>query len=276
MTKFYVYQLRAENEELPFYIGKSFDGSKRYIEHCHSARCKTNSCYNTLKSKKIRKLWKQQLVFVEEILAVVENEELALILESELIKKYGRRDNKTGILCNHTDGGEGGYGKIISEETKQKMSDSKKGNKINVGRLRPDMKERWSKPITMFSESGQVEQYFASLQECMNITGIHKATISMCLLDKCKYASDKHGVKHQFKFGNINEPIAPLITNWQKIEKVYQYDTNLSLIYEFTSVQAAALHTGISESSIRNCIRGASRTAGNFIWTKNLLTTVGE
>ena len=31
--KFYVYQLRVEDEELPFYIGKSFDASNRLAEH---------------------------------------------------------------------------------------------------------------------------------------------------------------------------------------------------------------------------------------------------
>lgn len=60
-------------------------------------------------------------------------------LEIELISKYGRINNKTGILCNMTDGGEGRYksrnskesiektrqfhlGKKLSEETKLKMS----------------------------------------------------------------------------------------------------------------------------------------------------------
>lgn len=42
-------------------------------------------------------------------------------LEKILISWYGRKDLKTGILCNLTDGGEGGYGAIVSETTREKM-----------------------------------------------------------------------------------------------------------------------------------------------------------
>lgn len=269
--KFYVYQLRVENEELPFYIGKSFTGSKRYIEHCHEARCKTSPKYNFFKSKKIRKTWRQGLVFVEEVLANFETEELALIVEAELIKKYGRRDNNTGILCNHTDGGEGGYGKIITEETKQKMSLAKKGNKINVGRKRPDMKERWSKPLTMFSENGQVEQHFASLQECMDVTGIHKATISDCLNDKFHTATDNQGIKHQFRFGTLTEDITPVVRLIQnKFGKIAQYDLKGNFVAEYSSVVEAAKLTNISAFCIRLVLRNKQLTAGKYFWKQQL------
>lgn len=52
-------------------------------------------------------------------------EDQALSLEIELIAEYGRKDNGTGILRNRTDGGEGLTG--ISEKTRQKMSEAKKG-----------------------------------------------------------------------------------------------------------------------------------------------------
>ena len=48
-------------------------------------------------------------------------------IEILLIEKYGRKDLGTGNLVNLTDGGEGALGVIISEETKQKMSEAKKG-----------------------------------------------------------------------------------------------------------------------------------------------------
>jgi hypothetical protein len=49
--------------------------------------------------------------------------------EKEFICLYGRQDTNTGILCNMTDGGEGGIGVVVSDEAKKKLSESKKGYK---------------------------------------------------------------------------------------------------------------------------------------------------
>lgn len=48
--------------------------------------------------------------------------------EIEFIKLYGRRDLNKGILVNMTDGGEGTIGKILSDETKSKISKKVKEN----------------------------------------------------------------------------------------------------------------------------------------------------
>jgi len=48
--------------------------------------------------------------------------------EIELISLYGRKDLRTGTLCNMTSGGEGVVGNVVSDETKVKMSDAKKKN----------------------------------------------------------------------------------------------------------------------------------------------------
>lgn len=54
---------------------------------------------------------------------------MAVIREQYWIKFYGRKNNGTGILCNMTNGGEGSYGRILSNETKIKISESNKGKK---------------------------------------------------------------------------------------------------------------------------------------------------
>jgi hypothetical protein len=56
----------------------------------------------------------------------IEHEE-AKKIEMLLIEKYGRRDLGTGNLVNLTDGGEGCLGVIVSEETRQKLSEAHKG-----------------------------------------------------------------------------------------------------------------------------------------------------
>jgi hypothetical protein len=54
-------------------------------------------------------------------------EEWAHFMEMEFIDLYGRLNDGTGILENWTDGGEGCSGRIMSNESKQKMSEAKKG-----------------------------------------------------------------------------------------------------------------------------------------------------
>ena len=53
--------------------------------------------------------------------------ENACKIEKLLIEKYGRKDLGLGNLVNMTDGGNGTFGLIMSEETRQKMSEAKKG-----------------------------------------------------------------------------------------------------------------------------------------------------
>jgi hypothetical protein len=48
-------------------------------------------------------------------------------IETLLIEKYGRKDLGLGNLVNMTDGGEGALGVIVSEETRQKLSEAQKG-----------------------------------------------------------------------------------------------------------------------------------------------------
>lgn len=52
--------------------------------------------------------------------------------EIYMIFVLGRKDLGTGILRNMTDGGEGCAGRVLSEETKKKLSDSHKGKRKSV------------------------------------------------------------------------------------------------------------------------------------------------
>lgn len=61
------------------------------------------------------------------------SEDEAFELEMSLIIKYGRRQIDTnGILANRTLGGEGPSGRIMSNETKSKLSKAKTGIKIHT------------------------------------------------------------------------------------------------------------------------------------------------
>ena len=107
----------------PIYVGKGCgDRYKRHLE------CLMNEKLNTYFYRKIRKIKKETeknpiIQFVSETLT----EQEAFKLEIYLIWAIGRSDLRQGVLINHTHGGDGTYGHCRSEESKQKMSESRKG-----------------------------------------------------------------------------------------------------------------------------------------------------
>lgn len=52
--------------------------------------------------------------------------------EIYMIAVFGRKNNKTGILRNYTDGGEGVTGIVFSDESKAKMSRSRTGKRASL------------------------------------------------------------------------------------------------------------------------------------------------
>ena len=119
-NEFYVYMLLDPRKfYLPFYIGKG--KGYRYNDHLGK---KLSSDTNQLKKhviEKIRKtnqqpkimIWKSELT-----------EREAFALEKELVLRFGRRVDNTGILTNLTNGGEGLSGHQFSEEHRRKIGEA--------------------------------------------------------------------------------------------------------------------------------------------------------
>ena len=104
----YVYKhIRPDTNEV-FYIGI---GTKK----------------NRINDNKSRnKFWKNIVKKYGIIREIIEDNltwDEACIREKHWINFYGRKNNKTGILSNMTDGGEGSYGRNLSIETKKKISE---------------------------------------------------------------------------------------------------------------------------------------------------------
>jgi hypothetical protein len=59
-------------------------------------------------------------------------------IEILLIEKYGRKNLGLGNLVNMTDGGEGALGVVVSEETRQKMSEKQKSKTPMLGKTHSD------------------------------------------------------------------------------------------------------------------------------------------
>jgi hypothetical protein len=113
--EFYVYQLRLENSETPFYIGKGKNGRKDV--HLQPWSMKKRSHKNHV----IKKAAMDGIRVIAEILHDGLTEEQAHAKEIELIAFYGRRI-KGGCLTNATDGGEGPSGYRHSEITRAAMA----------------------------------------------------------------------------------------------------------------------------------------------------------
>jgi len=107
-NKFYVYVHTRATDGSIFYVGKG-EGKRAWNvsrRNKHWKNIATKHGYNVT------------------ILLNNLTEEQAFILEKQAIATLGRES-----LCNMTDGGEGSSGRIPSEETRKKLSESGKGRK---------------------------------------------------------------------------------------------------------------------------------------------------
>jgi len=143
MNEFYVYLLCYPITELPFYVGKG-KGNRAWK---HSKFVKSNGC-NSFKYNVIRKINEQGLEPIIKIIDSNLSEQIAFELEMFMIDMLGRRNNNTGMLTNMTDGGEGVSGYKHSEESKQRISEANKGKIISE-----ESKQRMRKPR---SEAGRL------------------------------------------------------------------------------------------------------------------------
>jgi group I intron endonuclease len=129
--RFYVYLfLRSEDsvhgkKYSPYYVGKG-RGRRAYEKYGRTVPAPKDKSY---------------IVFVQEGLT----EDEAFALEIYCIRMYGRIDTGTGILRNRTDGGEGGSGAVVSEETRRKLSESRRGERHYLWGRRGELCPLWGR-----------------------------------------------------------------------------------------------------------------------------------
>lgn len=108
-----VYRHIRKDKQEPFYIGIGHNVKRAF------KKSQRNEMWNYIVAKTD---YEVEIMFEDVSWSFCKEKEI------ELISLYGRKDLRTGTLCNMTSGGEGVAGNVVSEETKQKMSIAKKKN----------------------------------------------------------------------------------------------------------------------------------------------------
>jgi len=153
--------------------------------------------------------------FEHEILYSNATETFAKDAERKLIAQYKTQDDDYGY--NITAGGDGvlgfhhteeskqimsekkrgknhpNYGKHLSEETKQKIGAIHKGNTYCVGLVRSDetkrkMSESKMKPVASYLDDGSFVKWYHSAREAAKELGINYKNISLCCNNQRKHA----------------------------------------------------------------------------------------
>ena len=110
---YYTYAYLRE-DKTPYYIGKG-KGNREYKRSRNDIRPPKD---------------KSRILYLKQNLT----EEEAFKHEIYMIAVFGRKDLGTGILRNRTDGGEGVSGRILSQESRRKISEANKGNTNCLGK----------------------------------------------------------------------------------------------------------------------------------------------
>lgn len=187
--------------------------------------------------------------------------------EKEFIGLYGRKDLQTGILVNATNGGDGSPGTIVSDVTRKRQSESRKGIKFSVEhkmkiaeanrrrkgekrsieaiekiRLRNtgrkhslDTRIKMSKSRTGYKVTEDTKQKLSKSHKGKNISDQHKRNIGKA--QKGRLLNEKH---HNFK----------------GVVEVYK---DLILIGKYMGGNDCARSLSIPNSGVKRCLLGKQK-----------------
>lgn len=173
-------------------------------------------------------------------------------LEKELIKKFNTRDHNCGYNC--TDGGDGCIN--LSPEARERVGNAQRG-KIVSEETRRKLSESHSRVIYQFDLNGTFLREWKGTSEIQQELGYKKTNISTCCLRK---SSQAYGFLWSY---DKNDHM--VYKNLRK-RPVQQYDTQGNFIKEYESANEAERQTGANSSNIASCCNKKLKSAGGYQW----------
>jgi len=168
-------------------------------------------------------------------------------LEILLISYYGRHNNKTGTLCNMTNGGDGCVGQVFSKEHRAKISKAGKGKIISL-----ENKENLSNLFSYKIINILTKEVYKNINYIENLTRYSLGTMKLKLRNKLVNNTNFIYLKDYEKLSNceLNKHLKnKVIYNHRKV-----INTDTNIIYN--NILEASRKENINKSTLQSKLSG--------------------
>jgi group I intron endonuclease len=260
--KYYIYAFLDSTKPGNYiYDDIKFDYEPFYIGKGTGDRIITSSCDKTspFKGNKIKSIKKRGGSIIKiKILENLGNLE-SLEIEKSIIEKIGRRDINCGPLTNQTDGGDGRLTSKHSEETKRKISETKKLQHIQTIHT-PETKEHLRKVNQGPNNPMYGKHHTEEIKEkhSLRVSGVNHPMFGK-----------KHNeltIKKIKENRKVDQEKMNQISREKNSKSILQFNLDGSYVDEYPSIKEASIKTGISESVIGKNCRGVIKNPKRFIF----------
>ena len=194
--------------------------------------------------------------------SIISNESRKKMSKSHLGKKHNMKYDKYPKMSTSHEGNSNHLGKQHNKETILKMSSIKKDKKQSIQTIEKRVLKLHKIVYQYCILTGILINKYNSKKEAYILTGVKN--ISRCCNNIYESSGGFIWSFNELKQDELNIKIKRINIQHGKNRSIIMLDNDI--IKEYNSITFASNETGISVSNISSCLRGKSKTAGNFIW----------